>query len=78
MKLEAATRLKAGPHSAMLARFDDLAKSDPKQLRTMVDDWVKNFSTGLEADVTRAFSKGNPDKNALKNLKVKLVKLNAV
>lgn len=80
MKLEARKRLvtsiTAAPNSAMLDRFDALASSDPKALRPMVDDWIRNFSKQLEADVQRAFSKGNPDKNALKNLKVKLEKLN--
>ena len=82
MKIEAKARLvtpvTAAPNSAMLQRFDDLAASDPKAFRVMVDDWVRNFSKGLEADVQRAFSKGNPDKNALKTLKAKLIKLNNV
>lgn len=82
MKIEArnrlSTKLEAAPNSAMLQRYDEMAASDPKALKIMVKDWVNNFYKNLEADVDRAFSKGNPDKSAIKKLKVKLVKLNAI
>lgn len=73
-------KTEAASYPRLLKVFDDEAAKDPKGLKSLAKNWVKNKFLDIDADIDRAFSgpRFAPNAGAIKKLKARLTALNEV